>query len=309
VLAAEVLHGITGGSVRVTITAMAIGLVGHSALHTRVGRNHRYNAIGNAVTAVTMGMLGHFVSPGSPFFATAGLCIPAALALALIRHKEIDPARSRQAAGAGQHDVCRWRDLAKNRSLIIFAGTMFLFQFANASVLPLATERLAAEHGHVSELITSAFVAVPQVVTAMIALQVARYADKTGRRPLLILGLAALLARAGLFAFDPGPWFLVAVQVLGGLTAAVIGILLPLVVADVTKGSGRYNLAQGAVGMVAGVGATLSTPATGFIAQASGFLTSFLLLGAVAAIGCGIVWFLLPETAHLAREDDEHPTG
>jgi MFS family permease len=75
-------------------------------------------------------------------------------------------------------------------------------------------------------------------------------------------------------------------------------------VADLTRGSGRYNLALSAVGMAAGIGATLSTPATGLIAQTFGFLVSFLLLGAVAAIACGLVRLLLPETVHLARECD-----
>jgi MFS family permease len=142
---AEALHGVAGGAIRTAIAAVALGLVGHRAYHTRVGRNHRYDSLGNAVTAAAMGVLGYFVSARAPFLAAAALCLPAAAALALIRHDEIDYARARQATGRKQVRAARWRDILKNRVLLIFAGCLFLFQFANASMLPLASERLAAE--------------------------------------------------------------------------------------------------------------------------------------------------------------------
>jgi predicted MFS family arabinose efflux permease len=99
VAAGELLHGVTGGAVHTAIAAMALGLVGHRAFHTRVGRNHRYDSLGNAVTGAGMGVLGNFVSSRAPFFAAAGLCLPALAALRLIRGREIDYARAGQAEG------------------------------------------------------------------------------------------------------------------------------------------------------------------------------------------------------------------
>ncbi|HTW26077.1 MAG TPA: MFS transporter [Acetobacteraceae bacterium] len=307
VFAGEALHGITGGAVRIAIAAIGLGLVGHRALHTRVGRNHRYDSFGNAVTAGGMGALGQLVAPRAPFFAAAALCLPAAFFLTRIRGREINYARARQGARDREDAQARWRDLLRNHPLLIFAACLFLFQFTNASMLPLAGERLAAQHGSESELVTSALVIVPQTVTALIATWMARKADERGRKHLLLAAFAALLARAVLFAFAFGPWFLVAVQVLGGLTAAVIGILTPLVVADCTCGTGRYNFSLGAVGMIAGVGAAISTTLIGFVAQEFGFTCGFAVLAATALIGVAILWLFLPETVEQARTAEELP--
>jgi MFS family permease len=163
-------------------------------------------------------------------------------------------------------------------------------------MIPLATERLAQQHQHESELFTAGLVIVPQVVTALIAAWIARRAEDWGRKPLLIAGFGVLPARAVLFILAPGPWYLVAIQTLGGFTAAVIGIMSPLVVCDVTRGSGRYNLAQGAAGTATGVGAAVSTVAAGFATQVFGYTTGFLLLALIGGAGLAVIYFLLPET-------------
>ena len=190
-----------------------------------------------------------------------------------------------------------------HRALLVFAATLFLFQFADASLLPLASEQLAGTEQTRSELFTSALVVVPQLVTAGIATWVASKADAWGRKVLLIVALAAELIRAVLFALAINPWLLVGMQVLGGVTAAVIGILTPLVVADLTKGTGRYNVTLGAVGMISGIGATVSTAATGFVAGSLGFGWTFAMLAVVAGVALAVVVLFLPETAHEAREE------
>ena len=301
VVAGEFMHGVTGGAVRTAVAAIGLGLVGHRAYHTRVGRNHRYDSLGNAATAAGMGAIGHFVSPGAPFLAAAGLCVPAFLALWLINGDEIDYARARAATGRKAPGADPWHHLLRNRRLMVFALCLFLFQFANASMLLLAGERLAANYQYESEIVVAALVVVPQLTTALIAAWIARKADEWGRKWLLAAAFAALLARAILFAVAFGPWFLVGVQVLGGLTAAVIGILAPLIVADCTKGSGRYNFALGGVSTISGVGATLSTTVIGFLAQSLGFTVGFLTLAAVTAAGLALVWWKMPETVHEAR--------
>jgi predicted MFS family arabinose efflux permease len=298
------MHGITQGAERLALTAIALGLVGHRTFHSRVGRNHRYDSLGNASTAAAMGALGSLVSPGAPFLAAAALTLPAFAVLGLIRGADIDYARARSSEGRREPKPARWRELAKNRRLLIFAGCMLLFQFANASMLPLAGERLSADHHPETEMVTAALVVVPQLVTALIAAWVARKADEWGRKKLLLVGFGALPIRAVLFAIFPGAWFLVGVQVLGGITAAVIGIMTPLVVADVTRRSGRYNFALGATSMIAGLGATVSTTAVGFVAQTMGFVVAFFTLAAIGMAGLGLLWWLLPETSEEARRDD-----
>lgn len=262
-----------------------------------------------------MGGLGHFVSKRATFLAAAALCAPALFALSRINSKEIDYARSRQAdsprgrPGRKKPKTARLLDLAKNRCLLIFAACLVLFQFANASVMPLTTERLARHDKHVSELVTAAFVIVPQVVTALIAGWIARHADTWGRKPLLLLGFGALPLRAALFTFVPNPWYLLPIQSLGGLTAAVVGILTPLVIADVTHGTGRYNLAQGAVGVASGVGASASTLVSGYVVEMLGYTIGLYGLAAVGLAGVGLVWWQLPETRHEALPDTAGQQG
>jgi hypothetical protein len=121
----------------------------------------------------------------------------------------------------------------------VFIASLMVFQFVNASLMPLASGQLGQRHQRGSELILSALIVVPQLVAAWVV-----RADDWGRKPLLLLGFE-LLPRAALFALAADSWYLVAAQILDGVTAAVIGIMMPLVVADVTRGSGRYNFAQG----------------------------------------------------------------
>lgn len=183
-----------------------------------------------------------------------------------------------------------------NRQLLVFFGALVLFQIANASAIPLVTERLGQHDGGQAELIVAGLLIVPQVITACIAPWMAGRADAWGRKPLLLVAFAALVVRVLLFTVAPGPLWLLPMQALSGIDAAVLGILSPLIIADVTAGSGRYNLAQGAAGMATGIGAALSTTAIGYIAQWFGFTAGLLVLAVVAASGLVFIALLLKES-------------
>jgi len=301
VLLAQLCHGVTAGLITPAKAAIGLGLVGHRGLSQRLGRNHRFDSFGNAGTAGLMGLLGHYVAKRFSFLFAAGLCLPALWALTRIRGGEIDYARAR-AAKPGETDKhpARYRDLLKNRQLLIFAGSLILFQVANASAIPLVTERLGQHDQGKSELIVAGLVIVPQVITAALASWMARRADIWGRKPLLLAAFVALALRLALFTVAPGPLWLLPMQALSGIDAVVIGILGPLIIADVTAGSGRYNLAQGAAGMATGIGAALSTTAIGYITQWFGFTVGLLVLAAVAVAGFVFVALLLRESKDAA---------
>jgi MFS family permease len=301
VLLAQVFHGVTAGLITPAKAAIGLGLVGHRGLSRRLGRNHRFDSFGNAGTAGLMGLLGHYVAKRLSFLFAAALCLPALWALTRIRGNEIDYARAR-AAKPGETDEhpARYRDLLKNRQLLIFGGALILFQVANASAVPLVTERLGQHDQGESELIVAGLIIVPQVITAALASWITRRADIWGRKPLLLAAFVALALRVLLFTVAPGPLWLLPMQALSGIDAVVIGILSPLIIADVTAGSGRYNLAQGAVGMATGIGAALSTTAVGYITQWFGFTAGLLVLAAVAAVGFVFVALLLRESKDAA---------
>src|SRR5262249_47725379 len=145
-------------------------------------------------------------------------------------------------------------------------------------------------------VLIAACIVVPQILVAAFSPWVGRSAQEWGRRPLLIAAFAALSLRGLLFAFTSDPYLLVAVQLLDGVAAAVLAVMIPLVVADVTFGTGRFNLAQGVVGSAVGVGASLSTTLAGYMSDHFGSSAAFLALAAIAALGLTGLTAFLPET-------------
>ena len=297
VLFASLLQGATGGIVTPAIGAISLGLVGRRAMSLRTGRNYRYAAAGHAVTAALMGLVGAYFATGAIFIAAASLCIPALVALGLIRPDEIDYARARNAAaGAKAHEIGRVTDLLKNHRLILFTAALVLFQLADASMLPLIGENLATTIPTESSLWMSGLIIVPQIVVAMFAPWVGYHSEKRGRKPLLLIGFAAEPVRAALLAFASAYGFLIVAQLLSGVTGAIIGVLTVIVIADLTAGTGRFNLAQGAVGAAIGIAASLSTLATGFLFQGIGTTGGFIAIAAVAGAATALIWVFVSET-------------
>jgi MFS family permease len=177
-----------------------------------------------------------------------------------------------------------------------FAICLFLFQLANASLLPLVVEGLVYQGEKSSSLIVSALIVLPQIIVAVMAPWVGRQAKSWGRLPLLLIGFAALPIRALLFALLIDSPLLVAFQLLDGISGAVVGVLTPLVIADMTSGTGRFNLAQGIVGTVSGIGASLGTTLFGLAAVSFGRTGAFLSIAWVGLLAVLPLWLLMPET-------------
>jgi len=83
---------------------------------------------------------------------------------------------------------------------------------------------------------------------------------------------------------------------LSGITGAVIGVMTVLVVTDLTAGTGRFNLAQGTVGAMSGIAASISTLATGFLFQGIGTMAGFRVITAVAAAATVLIAMFVSET-------------
>ncbi len=72
--------------------------------------------------------------------------------------------------------------------------------------------------------------------------------------------------------------------------------MVPLVVADLTRGTGRFNLGQGILGTATGIGASLSATLAGYVTDRFGSPSAFAALAAIALVGFAVVWLLMPET-------------
>ena len=298
VVAAKVLHAIASSLLGPTLVAMSLGLVGHALFSIRLGRNVRFLSLGNAIAAGVAGGIAYYYSNQAIFFLTAALGIPTLIALAQISSSEIDPELAR--GGISKSGVDTWFDaisgLVHHRVLIGFAATIVLFQLANAAMLPILAGILAKRDPETAALVLSICILVPQFVVVAIAPWIGVTAQSWGRRPLLLLTFVALSARGAIFAVTSDPYLLVAAQLLDGVSAASLGVLVPLIIADVTRGSGHFNFAQGLIGAAVGIGASFSTTLAGFIADTSGAAIAFLLLACVGVAGLLFVFALMPET-------------
>jgi MFS family permease len=297
VFVAEILHGLTAGIVTPAIAAISLGLVGRRAMSVRTGRNYRFNAAGNALTAGLMGLAGQYFAKSAIFFGAAALCIPALIALSRIRADEIDYARARN-AGKGEQAKSYHRifDLGKNRNLYIFAACVFLFQFADASMLPVVGQDLAQGETKYASLLMAGLIVVPQIVVAVLSPWVGFHSEKWGRKPLLLLGFGLEIIRALLFAFSGSVPMLLFAQFLGGISAAAVTVLTILVITDLTTGTGRFNLVRGFIGTMIAIAASMSTAATGFMFEGLGRWEGFLILAAASATATALLWAAMPET-------------
>jgi MFS family permease len=191
-----------------------------------------------------------------------------------------------------------------NRSLLIFAGCLLLFHLANAAMLPLVGSVVTMRSARWATILIGACIVVPQLVVAALSPWIGRRAQIWGRRPLLLIGFAALPVRGLLFAWVTDPEILVVIQILDGITAAVFSVMVPLVVADLTRGTGHFNLGQGIVGTFVGIGASLSATLAGYITDRFGSPAAFMGLAAIAAIGFVVACLSMPETRTGAEEAD-----
>lgn len=304
VIAAEVFHGFASCMLVPAMAAISFALVGRADLGDRLGRNARWASIGSAVAAGLMGLTGEYFSARAVFWLTAALALPALVALAMIEPTHHHHHAAPRADADEDEERETLRELLRDKRMLIFAACVVLFHLSNAAMLNLAAGEVTAGMGENVQLVIAACIIVPQAIVAMLSPWVGRSAQRWGRRPILLLGFAALPLRALLFAGVSSPYLLVPVQMLDGISAAVFGVMLPLIAADVAGGKGRYNLCIGLFGLAAGVGATLSTALAGFAADHFGNAMSFFGLAAAGALATLLVWFAMPETRDAALAED-----
>jgi len=294
---AEVLQGITGGVLGPGVVSITLGLVGHARLSERLGLNQRFAAAGGVAVTLSMAVIAYSNSPWA-MFVPAALAIPVLVSLNRIRAEEIDFGRASGAetANADRPQRASYGALLKNRRLLIFGACAALFQVASASMMPLLGGGLAYEGKRQAAPLIAALIIVPQLLVGLLAPWVGRSAEKHGRKPLLLVGFAALPIRAVLFSVISNSFALIAIQLLDVITGAVLGVMTAVVIADVTKGTGRFNLAQGMFGTVMGVGAALSPTLTGLIVDHFGRSAGFASLAAEGLVALVVLAVFLPET-------------
>jgi MFS family permease len=295
---AQAVSGIADAIFPVAIAAISLGIFGRNRLTHRIGRNEAFNHAGNVATAAVAGIAGYVFSPSAVLWVIAVLAAASIAATFRIDGTSIDHrlARGADDGDHGKTESNAFKVLIRNRPLLLFTIAITLFHFANAAMLPLVGEELAKTNQNAGSLFIASCIIVAQIVMVPMAILVGRKADQWGRKRLFLAGFAVLPIRGLLYTLVHDPAALIAIQILDGIGAGIFGALFFIVVADLTKGSGHYNLAQGASGACWGFGAALSNTVAGQIVNMFDYSAAFLFLTLCAVIALIVFWFGVPET-------------
>jgi MFS family permease len=302
VIGAQILIGAVSVVIPPAIAAISLGLVGREGFARRAGRNEAFNHAGNLMAAISCGAAGYFINRGSIFYMAAVISAATAVAALAISENDIDHALAREALPADHGRPAAatpLRGLLCDYRIAVFAACAILFHFANAAMLPLLGQRLSAGHADESTLYMSACIVTAQLVMVVVAPLAGRFAARWGRKPVLLIGFAALPIRGVLYTLTNDPHLLISIQILDGVGAGIWGVVWVIIAADLARGTGRFNLIQGLIATGVAIGASSSNLATGFVAQHFGYDAGFLVLAAIAGGGFATLSLAMPETLHV----------
>ena len=302
VAATQALAACAGAIFPPAVAAVTLGIVGARAFARRIGRNEAFNHAGNASAAAIAGATAYVWGPIVVFWLLAAMAIASIVATLSIPAGAIDDHVARGLDGQADRDAgdgdkpSGFQVLLTCRPLLIFAGATVLFHFSNAAMLPLVGQKLALVNRDIGTTLMSVCIIAAQLVMVPVAMLVGRKTDQWGRKPIFTVALAVLALRGALYPLSDNPYWLVSVQLLDGVGAGIFGALFPLVVADLTRGTGHFNVSQGAIATATGLGGALSAATAGFIVVKAGYSAAFLFLAVVAAAGLAMFVALMPET-------------
>jgi MFS family permease len=297
---AQIAIGAAAAVMPPALAALCLGLVGHRRMPAQLSRNQAFSHAGAFSAAILIGAGGRFWGYDWIFYLLCAFAAGMMAAVFSIRADDIDHqlARGGSTAEQGVAPPIRLRELLKYRNLLIFLGTVLLFHFGNAAMLPMAGQVLARTHPGSATSALSACIIVAQLVMMGIALAVGRALQTGyGRKPIFLFMLAVLSVRGVLFALlTTNPWAVVAIQVLDGVAAGIFSVISVIIASDLMQGTCRFNLAQGLMNVAVGAGAGLSNLTAGFVVQWFGYPIGFFYLSGIAICGLLFGAIFMPET-------------
>ena len=294
------------------IAAVSLGIFGHAAFTRRIGRNETFNHAGNAVAAGLAGLSAYWFGPTVVFYLLGAMAMASLVSILAIPAGAIDNDLARGLDDADANEQPEHASglsvLLTCRPLLVFAICVLLFHLSNAAMLPLVGQKLAMQDKNMGTSLMSACIVAAQLVMVPFAMVVGAHADRWGHKRFFLASLLILPLRGALYTLSDNPFWLVGVQLLDGVGAGIFGAIFPVIVADLMRNTGRFNIAQGAVITAQSIGAALSTTLAGFVVVGAGYSAAFITLGVVAAIGAAVCFVALPETRQIT-DGSPRPRG
>lgn len=289
VLASQI--GVAAGAALVppALTALTLGIVGKQGFAAQQGRNQAWNHAGNVVASLLIVWLAGAAGAAggiAAFWVFAAMAVASFLSLLLMRPQDIDPTQAR-GRSAAEPDVPLRAVLMEPR-IMLLCGGLAMFHLSNAAMLPLLGQRLAVmEHGNATRWLAICVI-VAQFTMIGVAAATAWSAPRIASSWLFVIPCMVLPVRGLMAVFGWAPEWLLPIQVLDACGAGLLGVSVPILVADYTWGSGRTQTALGAANTFQGIGAALSQILGGFLVVRLGWNWAFLGLSVPALVALAI---------------------
>jgi len=195
-------------------------------------------------------------------------------------------------------------DVLCDKKTFILCFTGFFFHFGNANVLLVLGEMMGKskdgdDNDRMAIPYTAGGIVIAQVVMT-ITTWIGKYLTSekhVGRKPLFMAGLVSLPIRCALIILwrNAGAHWLLSTQVLDGIGGGMMGLIQPIIIADITFGTGRFNVVMGLTASVWGIGATLSNFLGQMVVQHFGHVAS-LSMSLILSFAPIFLFSAMPET-------------
>jgi MFS family permease len=311
VLVANAAMQVVSGVFEPAIAALTVGLVGREVLTARMGRNAAWSRAGNIAVAVMSAAAAQLFSARAVFLQVPFIAVLTAIAAITLPYGKMDLRRARGLeSGEGHEEGPQgWMQLLRCRPLLVFGAASFLYELADAPLLTLVGQKLGAGNQGQGIVMTSALIIASQAGMLAASILVGKRADKLGHRWLMVASFLMLPVQGVLTAIWNAPPWLIGLQIYGGVSSGIFAALTPIWLAEVTRGTGRYNLSQGMMATMRALGVSSSGLASELLVDHMGYGAAFIGCAIIAGAAAALLWAGLPERrdAAAAVESDRDP--
>lgn len=303
-LIAQGLVALSGVFLAPAFAALTLGIVGVRDYPLQTARNEAYKHAGTAFGAALSFCLALYFGIVSVFAITAVLGGVSLVVLTLIKRESINDFTARgeiHSKATFEAKPTRLIALFTDKRVLFLSAIMFCFHLSNAAMLPLLSQRAQRLGIDSSGAYAAATILIAQGVMIFVAFMCGRLLGRVDscENPSKSAGFSvyfwlffacffALIIRGGVAAHFDSMWAMIVVQVLDGVGAGVSGVILPVVVALILRGSGHINAGFAFALTCGGLGGALSNGVGGYFAQYYGYFSAYLFLGGVALCGLAL---------------------
>jgi MFS family permease len=301
ILFAQSIMGIVTAFISPAISAITLGLFGKARFPKRITKNEIWNHAGNVITALTAGVAGYFLGYSWVFYVVIFFAFISIASIFFIKSYEIDHAVAREliiepGRTNSEVDPIAIGCLLKRKSVVIFGLSLILYYMGNAAQIALVGQLLVQKNPKGEFLFISGSMIVAELVMVATAFAISFFINRIGRKPFFLTAFMIVSLRALLFAFADKSYAFLLIQILDGMAAGIIGVMLVVITSDIALGTGRFNFLLGVFSVSISIGAATSNVLAGYIVKYFGYGSGFLFLSTLALIGAIFFHFFMPET-------------